>query len=74
MIEQLVPIVMETIPDPEARAKLWDKVIEVFTNADWDTEDEAYGLDPVLDSALNAHYEKTLTGRDLAEWRAMREG
>jgi len=51
IIEALKP----TIPDAAMRQTVYEKLIPLFEDQDWDTQDECLGTDPAFDKA----YEKS---------------
>ena len=41
------------LPDPEARRRVYEPLVTALNEGDWDTQDEAMGIDPVLDKLLD---------------------
>jgi hypothetical protein len=53
LVRRIVRVVRDTVSDPATRRAIYAELIDAFQDADWDTEDEARGLDPVFDATLD---------------------
>lgn len=49
---RMIPAAVVAIPNAEARAKFYTVMIDALEDADWDTQEEALGTDPVFDEVL----------------------
>ncbi len=44
--------VLKHVPEPKTREKIYKPFYEEMSDADWDTQDEAAGVDPIFDKVL----------------------
>lgn len=58
VVGRLAPVLQQHIIDAAARAEVYKVLLDVLRDLDWDCEDEAQGLDPVLDEQLNLNEEE----------------
>lgn len=49
---------LKELPDPEARKRVYAPLVTWLSAADWDTQDEALGVDPALDELLEEYLER----------------
>lgn len=49
VFDGVIDTVMAHVPDVESRKAIYRNLIDVFTDADWDTTDECLGKDPAYD-------------------------
>lgn len=48
----IIQAIADNVADKKTRKKLYTEVIEALESADWDTQDEAMGIDPIADKIL----------------------
>ena len=48
----IIKSAQKNVPDDKARGALYRDTIRTFQDGDWDTQDEAQGIDPAFDKAL----------------------
>lgn len=52
--------ILEAVKDSglafEARKELYEKIYDAFVDKDWDTQDEALGIDPAFDALYKEYY------------------
>jgi hypothetical protein len=41
------------VPDAAVRLKLYRALLKTLSASDWDTQDEALGIDPIMDRLIN---------------------
>jgi hypothetical protein len=56
LFDRLIKTAKKNVPDKEARARIYTDMIEAFEDADWDTQDECEGQDPVFDAVLTKRH------------------
>ncbi len=49
---EIVKAVKENVPDKKARKRIYIAVKDALESHDWDTQDEAMGIDPLFDEVL----------------------
>jgi hypothetical protein len=52
LVRDVAEAIKKHVPDTKTKKKLYTALVEAARNHDWDCEDEATGIDPVLDRAL----------------------
>lgn len=48
-----IKVIQPNVPDFKIRKKIYKGMMEVFESADWDTQEECYGLDKAFDEVLD---------------------
>jgi hypothetical protein len=51
-MRRIIKVIKKNVPDKEARAIIYDEVIDAFEDQDWDTQDECLGIDKLFDKVL----------------------
>ncbi len=54
---EVAEAINEHVPDVKTKRKLYRALIDALESQDWDTQDEACGVDPVFDKLLMQGYE-----------------
>ncbi|MFP5446681.1 MAG: hypothetical protein ACLGIY_24435 [Betaproteobacteria bacterium] len=62
IMDAVIESVSANVSDEAARQAIYEPIIEVLLDGDWDTEDECLGQDAAFDAALREVYEQQ--GRD----------
>lgn len=52
LVRQLIATIQENVGDPDLRLYIYTDLINAFEDADWDTQDEAMGIDEEFDRAI----------------------
>jgi hypothetical protein len=52
IFNEIVSVVMKEVPEPDARQRIYEKLIPTFEMFDWDTQIECIGNDNVYKAAL----------------------
>lgn len=52
LFNDLISVLQSEIQDETKRKAIYTKLIQVFEERDWDTQDECLGEDPAYDAAL----------------------
>ncbi len=52
LFNDLISVLQSEIQDETKRKAIYTKLIQVFEERDWDTQDECLGEDPAYDGAL----------------------
>lgn len=50
----IIKLAKDALP-AEAKAKFYDRLIDLLTDHDWDCVDEAQGIDPVADKSIKKY-------------------
>lgn len=48
----MIQAIADNVKDKKVRKILYEKLISALENADWDTQNEAIGIDPIADKLL----------------------
>lgn len=52
LAESIIKAVKDNVPDEQARVNIYRVLLNSMRNQDWDTEDEAMGIDPLFDGLI----------------------
>ena len=55
LLEEIIVVLAEAIPDPEVKESVYNELIDMFEDFDCDTINECVGEDPIFDKV---YYEK----------------
>lgn len=55
IFETIAHVLMQEVDDDDARATIYENMVDIFEDADCDTLDEVAGIDPILDLVLEEH-------------------
>lgn len=50
---ELITIIQREVPSASSRRRIYRTLLQVLTDHDWDTTEEAAGIDPVFDKLLD---------------------
>ena len=53
-VVEVVQAIKKNVPDAKARKALYIVLVRAAESADWDCQNEAEGIDPILDKVLGA--------------------
>jgi hypothetical protein len=53
----VIEAIRKEVASVPARRRLYKALIDALASQDWDTLDEAYGIDPVCDKIIDYHFE-----------------
>jgi hypothetical protein len=65
LVCKVAETVVKHVPE-EARRELYEALVDACDDMDWDTHDEAMGIDPVLDAVLVDRH--PCLGEDEDDW------
>lgn len=55
--QPIIEAIRDNVPIAKARKRIYKVLLHSFESADWDTQDEAMGIDPVFDEVLKSQME-----------------
>ncbi len=58
IVETVANAIKEHVTDKKVRRKLYAALVDACQSADWDCENEACGIDPILDKILGCGEEE----------------
>lgn len=57
LVCEVATAIRTNVKDPKARKAIYQVLVNMAENADWDCQNEAAGIDPILDKILHIEQE-----------------